>query len=845
MKKKEVALAIFLLTGLTLQAQERVTQYKVRDAIEVRTPIMNDSINPKGEKHSTKMLLKTPVVLDLPDAPLQSLTVDTAGYLTLDKADKNSKIYVLKTQIRAERFLKGKLKVTSPVRWEVFIDEVSKQTKDAAEDSISSASSRDIALTLEPERDYEITIKLLSTAEDKAAPTLKCEFIKDNKFKDIACTLDPNAKKRFSLDNTVYGNRVISVAISPSGKYLLTRYWNNHAAKRSRTYCQLTELKTGKVLLDNARDGMRWMPKSDKLYYTVTALSGNDVITLDPATLNEETLLKGIPEQSFTWSPNEDFLIYYPREEGEKEQGALRRIVSPADRIPNTRGRSFLAKYNIANGVSERLTYGNHSTYLQDISPDGKFMIYSTSKENITQRPFSLSSLYLVDLETLKVDTLFHDERFLGGASYSPDGKQLLLTASPEAFGGIGKNCGNHPIANDFDTQAFIMDLATRKIQPITKDFNPTVSPLQWNRGDGCIYFNTDDGDCKNIYRYSPKNNSFEKLNLETDVTSAFTLSEYNPGIAAYIGQSDHNAGVAYLYDMKKKTSRLLADPLKPILDQIELGKTEPWNFTASDGTIITGKMCLPPNFDPNKKYPMLVYYYGGTSPTNRALEFSYSMHMYAALGYVVYTLNPSGTTGFGQEFAARHVNAWGDKTADEIIQGTEQFCKEHSFVNPKKIGCAGASYGGFMTQYLQTKTDLFAAAVSHAGISALSSYWGEGYWGYGYCSVANTGTYPWNNPEFYTKHSPLFNADKIKTPLLLLHGNADTNVPVGESIQIFLALKLLGKTVEFVQVDGEDHGVADYKKRLEWQNTIFAWFAKYLKDEPQWWDALYPERHL
>ena len=598
MKKKEVALAIFLLTGLTLQAQERVTQYKVRDAIEVRTPIMNDSINPKGEKHSTKMLLKTPVVLDLPDAPLQSLTVDTAGYLTLDKADKNSKIYVLKTQIRAERFLKGKLKVTSPVRWEVFIDEVSKQTKDAAEDSISSASSRDIALTLEPERDYEITIKLLSTAEDKAAPTLKCEFIKDNKFKDIACTLDPNAKKRFSLDNTVYGNRVISVAISPSGKYLLTRYWNNHAAKRSRTYCQLTELKTGKVLLDNARDGMRWMPKSDKLYYTVTALSGNDVITLDPATLNEETLLKGIPEQSFTWSPNEDFLIYYPREEGEKEQGALHRIVSPADRIPNTRGRSFLAKYNIANGVSERLTYGNHSTYLQDISPDGKFMIYSTSKENITQRPFSLSSLYLVDLETLKVDTLFHDERFLGGASYSPDGKQLLLTASPEAFGGIGKNCGNHPIANDFDTQAFIMDLATRKIQPITKDFNPTVSPLQWNRGDGCIYFNTDDGDCKNIYRYSPKNNSFEKLNLETDVTSAFTLSEYNPGIAAYIGQSDHNAGVAYLYDMKKKTSRLLADPLKPILDQIELGKTEPWNFTASDGTVITGKMCLPPNFD-------------------------------------------------------------------------------------------------------------------------------------------------------------------------------------------------------------------------------------------------------
>lgn len=845
MKKKGIALAVFLLAGLSLQAQERVTRYKVRNAIEVRTPIMNDSINPKGEKHSIKMLLKTPVMLDLPDAPMQSLAADTAGYILLDKADKNSKLYVLKTQIRAERFLKGKLKVTSPVRWELFIDGTSKQTKDAAEDSITSASSREIAVSLEPERDYEITVKLLSASDDKTAPSLKCELIKDDKFKDIACTLDPDAKKRFALDNTVYGNRVISVSISPSGKYLLARYWNNHAAKRSRTYCRLTELKTGKVLLDNARDGMRWMPKSDMLYYTVTALNGNDVITLDPATLREETLLRGIPEQGFTWSPNEDYLIYYPSEEGEKEQGPLRRIVSPVDRIPNTRGRSFLAKYNIADGATERLTYGNHSTYLQDISPDGKYLIYSTSRENITQRPFSVSSLYLVDLETLKVDTLFHEERFLGGASYSPDGTRLLLTASPEAFGGIGKNCGNHPIANDFDTQAFIMDLASRKIQPITKDFNPTVSPLQWNRGDGCIYFNTDDGDCKNIYRYSPKSGDFEKLNLEVDVVSAFTLSEYNPATAAYIGQSDHTAGVAYLYDMKKKTSRLLADPLKPVLDKIELGKTEPWNFTASDGTLITGKMCLPPDFDPNKKYPMIVYYYSGTTPTTRGISNPYCAQLFASRDYVVYVIQPSGTIGFGQEFSARHINAWGKRTADDIIEGTKQFCKEHPFVDAKRIGCIGASYGGFMTQYLQTRTDIFAAAVSHAGISDVTSYWGEGYWGYSYNAIAAADSYPWKNPELFTKQGSLFNADKINTPLLLLHGTVDTNVPIGESIQLFNALKILGKTVEFIAVDGENHFISDYDKRIKWHNSIMAWFARWLQDRPEWWNEMYPERHL
>ena len=133
--------------------------------------------------------------------------------------------------------------------------------------------------------------------------------------------------------------------------------------------------------------------------------------------------------------------------------------------------------------------------------------------------------------------------------------------------------------------------------------------------------------------------------------------------------------------------------------------------------------------------------------------------------------------------------------------------------MNEKKIGCIGASYGGFLTQYLQTRTDIFAAAISHAGISALSSYWGEGYWGYGYCSVANAGTYPWN--------------------------------AIAESSQMFAALKILGKTVEFVQVDGENHGIVGYQKRIGWQNTIYAWFAKWLKDEPEWWKALYPDRTL
>ena len=296
---------------------------------------------------------------------------------------------------------------------------------------------------------------------------------------------------------------------------------------------------------------------------------------------------------------------------------------------------------------------------------------------------------------------------------------------------------------------------------------------------------------------------------------------------------------------MKKMRSRLIADPMKPILDEIELGEIREWNFTASDGTTIHGKYCLPPSFDPEKKYPLIVYYYGGTTPTVKGISNPYCAQLFASRNYVVYVIQPSGTLGYGQEFAARHVNAWGKRTADDIIEGTKQFCAEHPYVDAERIGCLGASYGGFMTQYLQTQTDIFAAAVSHAGISNVTSYWGEGYWGYSYNAIAAADSYPWQNPDLFTKQGSLFNADKINTPLLLLHGTVDTNVPIGESIQLFNALKILGKTVEFIQVEGEDHFVADYDKRVLWHNTIMAWFARYLQGTDKWWNDLYPERHL
>ncbi|MDE5760447.1 MAG: S9 family peptidase, partial [Bacteroides sp.] len=438
MKKIAILSGLLLLSGWSAQAQEKITEYNVRPAVVVRNPLQGDSINFKGDKFTINNLLKTRISLDFDNRSCERIAADTAGYVTVQKADKDNRFYLFATRLRAERFLKGKLNIYSPARFEVFVNGKSKQVKSTAEDSLSQVRPTAVSLRMEPEADYEVVIKLLSAADDKAVPVLKCEFEKDKEFVDVACLMSPDLKRRLSLYNTNFGSRVNWVSLSPDGKYLLTRYTDSYDVKRSNSHCELTEVKTGRMLLPDANEQMRWMPRSSKLYYTVQGKTGNDLVLFDPATMREEVLLKDIPDNYFTWSPTEDYLIYSLTDEGEKVEGPLKRLHHPDDRIPGNRSRRYLVKYDLATGLSERLTYGSHSVYLNDISPDGKKLLCSTSKPNITRCPFSLSSLYEIDLATMQADTLVSWDAYVNGGSYSPDGKQLLLTGSPSAFSGIG-----------------------------------------------------------------------------------------------------------------------------------------------------------------------------------------------------------------------------------------------------------------------------------------------------------------------------------------------------------------------------------------------------------------------
>lgn len=832
---KSGLVAAALMASISASAETiEVKTLKYAGPYAVAHPWMADSVNIKGEAFDLKQLLDSPLSFTL----LNKGKEVTAAQLLADKQDA---LHLASFCVSNTQRTKATIAVEGLEQYRLFVDGEQVAVNGDKAETILTPSQHTVVikyLTRKNASSDKKSIKLTVTAADGAPLSVG----------------DATAKRAYNIYDVICAPNYPSVSISPNGKFIVVRKtWvdrkgNNHSIS------ELRNSQTNRVMA-TFEESVKWMPSSNKLYFTQKAsdssIAGEEkqdgtlqLITINPLTMEREVLAANIPDGWFQFTPDEKTLIYTLYTEGRKKDAQVYDVKEPDDRQSGWRSRSYLAKFDLASGVLQPLTFGYHNVYLNDISADSRYLLIGKSEERLTKRPTTLNSYYRLNLNDMSVETLIEKGEFLNSAQFSPDGKSILVSASPEAFNGIGKNVEEGQTPSMIDTQLYLMTLSDKKVRPLTKDFNPNVQSTEWSKVDGNIYFTAEDKDCVHLFQLNPKSGKFTLLKTPEEYIKSFSLAS-SAAEMAFSGQSASNADRLYKMNTKALKSQLVDDLSARELKDVELGECKAWNFVNSRGDTLCCRYYLPPHFDAAKKYPMIVNYYGGCSPTSRMFQSRYPHHVYAAMGYVVLVVNPSGATGFGQKFSARHVNTAGEGVAEDIISSTQAFCDEHAFVNRKKIGCIGASYGGFMTQYLQTKTDLFAAAISHAGISDHTSYWGEGYWGYSYSEVSMANEYPWTNKHLFVDQSPLYNADKIHTPLLFVHGTADNNVPVGESIQLYTALKLLGRPTAMVLVDGQDHHIIDYEKRLKWQNTIFAWFAKWLQDDASWWTEMYGDEKI
>ncbi|WP_423186856.1 alpha/beta hydrolase family protein [Alishewanella sp. d11] len=505
------------------------------------------------------------------------------------------------------------------------------------------------------------------------------------------------------------------------------------------------------------------------------------------------------------------------------------------DRWRGNRDISRIFQLDLQSGLVRALTTDKESSYLADVKDDGKALLFTQRRNDRSTPPHASTALFELSLTDLTLRDLGVYQH-LGQVEYYQQG--YLVVGGPHFANGAGINlpAGDY-VANDYDGQLYFMDAQSLQVSALSKAFDPSINGISVNARQQVVA-QVSEGDRTLLYSVDTAKQRFNKLPFSLDVVERFSLANDRANTVLALGTAVATPQQLEKLPLAQRRPTVLHSS-SDLYAHIQLGEVRDFVVTNPEGDKIDGRYYLPPNFDASKKYPAIVYYYGGTTTVNRQFTGRYPFHHWAANGYVVYVVQPRGTIGYGQRFSALHVNAWGKYTADDIIYATQQFVAAHPFVDGKRLGNIGASYGGFMTMYLATQTDMFAASISHAGISALSSYWGQGWWGFLYSGIASRGSFPWNNQALYVGQSPLYMADKITTPLLLITGDSDVNVPAGESQQMYTALKLLGRDVALVEIPGEDHHIIDREKRYVWWDHLLAFFDKHLKDEGDWWQDL------
>jgi len=755
--------------------------------------------------------------------------------------------YALRWQafyLQVNRYLPVTIQVNSNQDFELFVNGKLKLSNYSAN---GKETEKQVSMNLQRGK-YLVLVKSLYQKKLGKDWKLSASVSFNKKFSKQAVNISTSDEQFLDLSHILLGKQLTNTQISDDGTLVLLSFSETYPpdGKKVRWF-EVKRISDNKVIyssLHSNRSQVAWVPDSHKITYVAKNGISRALMCYNLDTHEEKVLMNNLKNFSgYQWDHDGKFLIFSVEEKYKKNTNGVYIVRGMEDRWPWYRIRTQLFMLKTNDLSVTPLTYGYLTNQLMDISPDDEHILISQSFPDYTQRPYTRQVMMQMNLKTFKIDTLWYAS-FGGHAIYSPDGKQLLVTGSPSMFHNAGSVLKKGKIPNDFDNQAYLFNLKNHKVTPITRDFNPSIIESFWNPYNQKIYFLTTDRSYQDIWQYSPAGKQFKKLNTTVHVIGQMSFAAKSPFLS-FSGSSMQTPHTGWVYNLTTNKEREVSNPEKAFFSHVKFGKVENWNFVDKQGWTIEGRVYYPPDFDPKKKYPVIVYYYGGTVPTPRDFGGRYPLNLFASMGYMVYVLQPSGAIGYGQKFSALHVNGWGKENAQDIIEGTKKFLKTHPNAEADNVGCIGASYGGYMTLWLQTQTNIFKTAIDHAGISFIGSYWGQGYWGYLYSSVASANSFPWNNKKLYVGQSPLFKANKIHTPLLLIQGTADTNVPPGESIQMYTALKILGRPVEFVQVKGQNHHIVDYRKRILWQNTIFAWFAKYLKNQPEWWNAMYPKKDL
>ena len=696
----------------------------------------------------------------------------------------------------------------------------------------------------------------------------------------VELSAQPAAKKPFTFEDMMSLKRIGGPVVSPDGKWVMFGAVDVDLAQNKRTpHLWVVPLAGGEARqlpsTPAGESGGRWSPDGKSYLFTSSAEGGSQVWVagFDPASGMPSGVPKKITSISTEadgaiWSPDGKNIVFVSEvfpgcaddacNKSSDEARANSKVKAMVfDHLLfrhwnhyNTAKRSHLFVVPAEGGVAKDLTPGDHDVPpfnlggqdLYAISPDGKELAFTSNWDEVGATSTN-NDIFVVPITGGDAKRLSTSP---GGDStplYSPDGKWLAWRMQKRA---------------GYESDRFrlvVYDRKSGEIKNLTESFDQWVEAYTWSPDSKTIYFASEFQGQAPIYKLDLEaaiagktgpEQIFGGVNDEVSVsadgkTLVFTHlsvkapnevykialdSERDSLIGAKISGGTITNRKEYKLDYKADQLSHMNDA---VLSNIIMEHAESFSFAGAGGTKVQGFLVRPPNFDKTKKYPVKFLIHGGPQGQwGDEWSYRWNAQLLAADGYVVIMVNPRGSTGYGQAFVDGVNNDWGGAPYVDLMNGLDYAEKTFPFIDKTRECALGASYGGYMINWILGHTTRFKCLVSHDGMFNAESAYGttEELW-YPEWEFKET---PWTNREGYRKWSPHLFAAQFKTPTLVVHGQLDYRLDVSEGFQLFTTLQRLKIPSKMLYFPDEGHWVLKPQNSELWYRTVDGWVDSYLR---------------
>jgi len=466
---------------------------------------------------------------------------------------------------------------------------------------------------------------------------------------------------------------------------------------------------------------------------------------------------------------------------------------------------------------AKRITEGNFTVTSFIVSPDGNHVAFSHQPDPLINS-FLKSDISVVSLSDQKVTAVVTNPSSDGLEDWSPDSKEILFITS-------GADTTSNFYSN---SKLFVVTLATGATRQLAKDLDEDLAGFAW--GASGIYSAAWNKTRRPIYKIDPKTGAHTLLLNSPKQVFSLTLSKLNNRLA-FTGRDDNQLTEIFLTPLASPKPEKVTN-MSAQLTHWKVAQSEVISWKSKDGSIIEGVLHKPANYDPTKKYPLLVVIHGGPTGIDTPTPvpgYVYPVLQWLDKGCLVLRPNYRGSAGYGEAFRSLNVKNLGVGDAWDVLSGID-FLNSKGMIDKSKMGCMGWSQGGYISAYLTTNSDVFKAVSVGAGISNWTTYY------------VNTDIHPftrqylkatpWSDEEIYRKTSPITNINNAKTPTLIQHGEFDTRVPIANAYELLQGLRDKQVPCELMVYKGFGHGITKPRERLAatWHN--WQWFNKYVWGE-------------